>query len=329
MKLRIFVMIIAVSIAACGGGGSDGGTFSDSTNYFPSETENELSFKINDRESGGPEGSTLPDFAKLSSEAENKLLPNKNGKRSGKNPAHRKFIVKQDVAELVVRKTLDAYYFVDVGKPSQVRMEMHHPDAPHLQLRKGMEYLKDHAREEDDQLWSKKYAVATYIYVLNSLPRYNFNLPFERERAFLPFKKIKKEEIERAKRVIVFFRQKADGKCPEPIGLRYFEENDPEFNKNDPESNKNNSSASGSNGNQRGWYITKSKAWKALDSKNLDTQEHISWLRHNTETIDSLIYFKEDELNELEKSVRNLANEVLPKKLDDSIMFHEKFFFMD
>lgn len=263
MKLRIFVMIVAVSIAACGGGGSDGGAFSDSAN--------------------------------ASSEAKIELLPKKNGK----NIADRKFIKQQVVAERVVRKIVDAYHFVDVGKSSQIGHEMHNSETPHLQLRQGMEYLKTRAREEDDQLWSKKYVVATYIYILNKLPNYNFQLPFKKERAFLPLEKIEKEEIEFAKRVIVFFQQKADKKCPEPIGLRYFEENDPEFNED--------------NGNQRGWYIIRNKSWRALDSQNSDTQAHINWLQQNEEAIDSIIYFKADELNELEKAVRNLTNKVLPE----------------
>lgn len=173
MKLCIFVMIVAVSIAACGGGGSDGGAFSDSAN--------------------------------ASSEAETELLPKKNGK----NIADRKFIKQQVVAERVVRKIFDAYHFVDIGKSSQVGHEMHNSETPHLQLRQGMEYLKTRAREEDDQLWSKKYVVATYIYILNKLPNYNFQLPFKKERAFLPLEKIEKEEIECAKRVIVFFQQKS------------------------------------------------------------------------------------------------------------------------
>ncbi len=329
MKLCIFVMIVGMSIAACGGGGSEGGTFLDSTNSAPSETENKLSLKINDWESSKSEDGTFLDSANVSNETENELLPKKNGKK----PADRRFIAKQDVAELVVRKTLDAYHFVAVAKPSLVRRAMYHPGAPHLQLRQGMEYLISQAQEADDQLWSKKYAVATYIYVLNTLQSYKFKLPFKKERAFLPLEKIEREEIERAKRIIVFFRQKADGRCPEPIGLRYFEENDPEFNKNDPESNKNNSSASENNENQRGWYITRGKSWKALDSTNLDAQAHISWLHQNTEAIDSLIYFKADELNELETAVRNLGskvlgNEVLPERLD-SIMLHGEFSFMD
>ncbi len=200
--------------------------------------------------------------------------------------------IRQPDAEQVFRKTFGVD-FVSKTLLVNVRRSVDVSKEGFEDMRGVMKHLKKSTQKQGDdvRLWSKKYAIAIYIYILNKDPYY-FRLPFKRD--FIPIKKIDEEEIKFAKRIIVLFRKDKNGEYPSSKGLRYFEENDPAFSKGE--------------GNARGWYSTSGNSWRLLDSNHLDAQAHWVWLQKSENIIHSLAYFKADELKLIEDYQKNLAS---------------------